>query len=351
MRNRIFILILLIIILVELSMFFSDDSRIENKNISNQTQTQIVPNTLSPQAIKAERIFWSKTINEIGGEKTYKEFKDKYKNENFGTQHLMAHVVGTFLYQKEGIKGQAICDSTFSFGCYHSFFSQALADKGPSIINDLDKACLDKFGTFGSGCQHGIGHGVMEYYGPKRLIEALISCKSTTANTPLSGCASGVFMEYNVPIIITDVDAVSTARPLDIKNPYMPCTSVPENFKEACYYSLSQWWNQTSFYMDKWGAQGLLCKNIPDSLYMDTCYLGIGNVVAPDSMYEPKKAVAMCKEMPDLQSIIFCQAGASWSFAANPQYEVLAKDMCEELDTSSKQECLLRSNLLNPAKQ
>ncbi len=350
--NKFFILVLLLIVLGE-SWFLIGNKLKSSPQMAEyqKLKSEPVPAVLSNSAIVSERERWSKIIDAVGPEQAYSDFKSEYMNENFGKQHLAAHIMGTLLYQKEGIAGQAVCDSTFSFGCYHSFFSKALTDKGLSIIPKLNQVCLDKFGPLGSGCQHGIGHGIMDYFGPSHLLAALNACQPTTTPSPIAGCTSGVFMEYNVPVIISETDAVAESRPINPQKPYDPCPQLPESFQESCYYSIGQWWDQTDVYRGKWKEQGLLCKNIPNATHMETCYLGIGNVAAPDNGFDPDKAIAACKEMPDAKAIVICQAGASWSFAANPQFKPLAIKMCWQLDKNDTAECLRRGNLLNPSNQ
>jgi len=342
MKTRFLIFILIIITLVEISVLLRSSAESTNKDWGT------APEYLSGGALSVERERWTEIINELGGEKAYAEFKRQYQDKRFGTQHLGAHIVGALLYKKLGIPGLGVCDNSFSFGCYHSFFSEVLVDKGPSVVPMLNDSCLERFGPLGTGCQHGIGHGIMEYFGPRRLLEALEACAPTTAMTPIAGCTSGVFMEYNVPILISAEDATATARPVEGGKPYEPCPSLPDEFQESCYYSIGQWWNQTGEYRNAWKAQGLLCKNIPIPAYMETCYLGVGNIVAPDNDFDPKRAIESCEKMPDKKSIITCRAGASWSFEATPAYKHLAVEMCQDLKDADKKECMRLGNMLEP---
>jgi len=355
--------LLAVIVLIELAVLLSgkfqlpqrtnskSDSTVSSADLAAEKARISVTDTLSPADLAAEKIRWSKRMDQVGTQKAYDEFKQEYANKNFGTQHMMAHIIGTLLFQKDGIQGQTVCDSTFSFGCYHSFFSQVLTHDGLAAITQLNQACLDKFGPAGSGCQHGIGHGVMDYFGPTKLLEALNACQPTTALSPIAGCTSGVFMEYNVPIIIGETTATSDPRTVDPKKPYAPCPDLPEEYRDSCYYSIGQFWDQIALYRWDYKTQGLLCKNTPNPAQIESCYLGIGNVVAPNNNYDPLKSIAACKKMPDQASIIICQAGASWSFAANPDFAPLAIKMCDQLNDADHKECLRRGNLLNPSNQ
>jgi hypothetical protein len=352
---KILISILALTVLVELAVFIGLKPIVFKNNAQSKKLAEVisepVPDTVTGPALAAEKTRWSKRMDEVGPQKAYEEFKLEYATKNFGSQHMMAHIIGSLLFQKAGIKAQAICDSTFSFGCYHSFFSETLTHYGPSVITQLNQACLDKFGPAGSGCQHGIGHGVMDYFGPKRLLDALNACQPTTALSPIAGCTSGVFMEYNVPILISATTATAQPRVVDPKKPYAPCPGLPEQYRDSCYYSIGQFWDQIDPYRSDYKTQGLLCKNTPNPSQMESCYLGVGNVVAPNNNYDPVKAVASCKQMPDQTAVIICQAGASWSFAANPQFKPLAIQMCEQLNEADHQDCLRRGNLLNPSNQ
>ncbi len=291
-----------------------------------------------------EKKYWSQEIDRIGAEKAYQEFKDKYATSYFGIQHTAAHIMGALLYEKAGLNGLTVCDSTFAFGCYHSFFGQALSQKGTAIIPELDKACLAKYGPLGTGCQHGIGHGLLEYYGHGQLDQALNSCLVTTQKKPLFGCTSGVFMEYNVPIIIDSANAYTKFRELDRDHPYTPCPNLNSQFQQSCYYEMGQWWDKV--YDGDYKKIGLLCQGISNPTYRESCYLGVGNVAAPSSNYDPDSTVAKCTMMPEYDGQITCRSGASWSFYAEPKYRNLSVKVCDNLPDEVRQRCVTKSDLI-----
>src|SRR3989344_4330329 len=222
-------LILIIIVAAAIVVFF-----ILYKIISDNLSVDSSPNLeIFGKNANEDKKKWSELMDEIGIEKTYRQFKSEYKDIHFGSQHTAAHIIGELIYEKAGIKGIIFCDATFAFGCYHSFFGNALANSGPDVIPEIDKSCIDKFGPFGTGCQHGIGHGLMEYFGHENLLAALDACSVTFQKNPLFGCTSGVFMEYNVPIIITLDDASTRPRMLDKSIPYDPCPGLPSKYQES----------------------------------------------------------------------------------------------------------------------
>src|SRR3989338_2641211 len=186
--------------------FFSEKSsfKVSSKEISSLRLT-----TFNSSDIHKA---WSARIDSIGTARAYGEFKEAYEAQDSKFQHLAAHVMGSLLYEKEGLAGLGICDATFAFGCYHSFFGSAVSKEGIGAIKDFDRICMEKFGPWGTGCPHGIGHGILEYMGHEKLDEALAACAHTTQKHPLLGCTSGVFMEYNFPVLIGKEEASSQVR-------------------------------------------------------------------------------------------------------------------------------------------
>lgn len=313
-----------------------------NKPILNNTGLNLNQENINAQE---EKIKWLKRVDKIGVENAYKEFKDAYIESNFGIQHTVAHIFGSLLYEKVGLKGIAICDSTFAFGCFHSFFGAVLADQGPDVIKDLDKTCIEKYGPLGTGCQHGIGHGLMEFMGHNNLIKALDACGYTTQKIRKFGCTSGVFMEYNVPLTLDSVQAVTQTQPreFDLRHPYYPCPDVPDKFEESCYYELGQWWDKV-FNMD-YVKLGQLCGEIENRVNKESCFLGVGNVAAPSSQYIVEETINKCHKMPNQRGELICRAGASWSFFASPEYRNLAPDVCKGLTPDNRFTCTKESDL------
>lgn len=304
----------------------------------------IAPNSITSVDAQAEAKFWSGRIEQVGGEQAYAEFKDKYSRQNFGIQHYAAHVFGPLLYKYEGINGVATCDQTFAFGCYHSFFTKAIGEVGLKIVPELDKACLNKFGPLGTGCQHGIGHGLLEYFGHDKLVDALQACLLTIQKNPLFGCTSGVFMEYNVPIIIDSTQTYTQFRELNPADPNLPCDNIPNQFRKSCYYEIGQWWDKV-FHSD-YQKLGQLCLAIPDQDLRDNCYLGVGNVSAPTSNYDVASTIDKCKQMPDYLARVTCRSGASWSFYAEPTRRNLSTQVCDGLSPSDQDRCVQQSDLI-----
>lgn len=269
---------------------------------------------------------WSEVIEKRGPASAYKEFVKAYQNTPFGTQHEMAHIFGELLYDFMGVDGITVCDASFAFGCYHGFFTVAIASEGSSAISFFDKAC-EEADSAPSACRHGIGHGIMEYLGPQKLDQALSLCKETTWSSPIGGCLSGVFMEYNVPLLKDESGEYTVvARPIDSQNPYGPCMSVTEDSKQSCYHELPHWWMVV--YDKNYEKIGKLCESVENTTFRSNCFVGVGNIVAPTTDYTVEETVSTCKKMPSQEGSALCRLSAARSFLWNPKGERSAHDVC-----------------------
>lgn len=293
-----------------------------------------------------EKARWSVRIDAVGAAAAYEEYKQEYANKHFGVQHTVAHIMGELLYETLGLDGLAVCDSTFSFGCYHSFFGQALAAHGTAIVKKLNEICLNKYGQYGTGCQHGIGHGLLEYFGHSQLVKALETCSQTTRITAIHGCTSGVFMEYNVPIIVTENSATTETRKIDFNKPYDPCPDLIHQFQQSCYYELPQWWDKVTTYNGDYLKIGQLCSALNDEKNREFCFLGVGNVAAPSSQYVVDETIKKCEKMPTFDEQVICRSGASWSFFAAVDHREKAAAVCEGLEADISHRCVEKSDLI-----
>lgn len=94
--------------------------------------------------------------------------------------HLLGHVVGDKLYEQSGVDGIAICTQDFRNACSHSIVIGALNDFGSAALPMIRDACKSAPGGPGAYtmCFHGLGHGVLAYYGYS-MPETIEYCKQT----------------------------------------------------------------------------------------------------------------------------------------------------------------------------
>ena len=279
---------------------------------------------------------WADRINQVGADNAYKEFVDEYASVPFAEQHPAAHIIGKMLYKQSGISGLTVCDPSFAFGCYHGFFGRVIADRGTGIIPLLADSCRKRYGANSTGCEHGIGHGIMEYTGRSGLLEALQLCKGTEQANELYGCTSGLFMEYNSSMVFRDGVAYTDERPLDMKNPLAPCDTVPTPYRTSCYFEIGLWWK------GQMGADyekiGNLCTEAATGPERDACYRGWGTVVAESVGHTPAEAKRVCGLIRAPFGADTCALGvASRFFPAG--YPQAAQEMCAELSVPLANEC------------
>ena len=318
--------------------FFSEKSsfKVSSKEISSLRLT-----TFNSSDIHKA---WSARIDSIGTARAYGEFKEAYEAQDSKFQHLAAHVMGSLLYEKEGLAGLGICDATFAFGCYHSFFGSAVSKEGIGAIKDFDRICMEKFGPWGTGCPHGIGHGILEYMGHEKLDEALAACIHTTQKHPLLGCTSGVFMEYNFPVLIGKEEASSQVRKWNPDSPLSPCTSVEEKYRSSCFFELAQWWELVLF--QDYAKMGKFCQAISSKDEQEACFLGIGHALAPTTLYNVQDATRRCILMPNSEAKILCLAGTSWGFFVVPEKRADAPLLCKKLLPTDEKKCLDKASFI-----
>jgi hypothetical protein len=282
-----------------------------------------------------ERTFWKKEIDKVGTEKAYEAFKLETNGKEFGIAHTLSHIMGELIYEKEGIKGIVVCDASFAFGCYHSFFGRAITDGGVESVPELDTLCVGKFGPKGLGCPHGIGHGLLGYLGDDALNKALDICNKLSWQGPIGGCSSGVFMEYNFHTM-QSLKGVEPRR-FDSKHPLYPCDIVNKKFAQACYFELPAWYfnSVVSSYLET----GKLCSKVSQGLEMAACFKGLGNTIGNGTRYNSEDAIKECDTMPSNKGMLLCRAGASWAFFAEPTTRAKMKTLCDGLNAVDKEYC------------
>lgn len=256
----------------------------------------------------------------------YRIFKERYASETQAVQHQAAHLFGEALYAKGGLDLFSVCDQSFGFGCFHSFISLALKDHGESVAKDLDAKCVAAYGEQGLGCSHGVGHGLLSYFGYDlpALTKALSLCESLTWNHPYGGCKDGVFMEYDFQTMAQG-DGGSLRR-VDLNNPHAPCNEVDKRSRVACYFGLPALWMATNVA----GIDGMAawCRQIKNGNERAACYRGIGYAYAPSVSFSTSKIISACDQLSTDEGRLQCREGGAWMLYADPALRETAKDVC-----------------------
>ncbi len=185
---------------------------------------------------------WELYMTFLGGDKAYQAFKISSKDKPTSLQHWEAHQFGRALYRKYGQKAIDFCDESFGYGCYHSLIGQAIVTEGHIVVKNLAERCLLLSNTYHiRSCQHGIGHGLIGYFGYNRfgIIQSIKVCNNLRSILSPNDCGSGIFMEYNFQDMSP---APESWRKIQLDNLKYPCDDIETDFQPICYFQQASWW-------------------------------------------------------------------------------------------------------------
>lgn len=235
-----------------------------------------------PKDIRAEQERWAERIDAVGGEAAYEELVYAVKELTPTQQHVPAHIFGGALYVAKGLDGLSVCDNRLLYGCFHEFLSRAIVEKGLSIVPELERRCpLSPYSDAPISCQHGLGHGLLAYFGYERdnLRSAIAQC-DMLLNDAWHACAQGAFMEYHLRFFVA-ADGIE-ARKVESNNIYDPCEEYEGINAQRCVGLLPVWWRVVLFpdpaNEEAFAWAGEQCRNLPPALreYRTACFRGIG---------------------------------------------------------------------------
>ncbi|MBY0539749.1 hypothetical protein K2P56_04990 [Patescibacteria group bacterium] len=281
--------------------------------LSTFSEDSSVSSARTPVKIRSDL---EESLKILGPKKAYAALKEKYGNEEFNHRHNVAHLFGEALYYSAGLKGVEVCDTDFNFGCYHGFLIRAIAENGLGVIETLDASCLS-LETRPAACQHGLGHGIYEYFGSEKLVEALQMCKKTKQLHPLAGCVPGVFMANNILFTLTEQGNYKIT-PRELPNgtsPYAPCPEMPIEFQASCYHELPQWWYEV--YSHDFSRMVSLCEGVPITDGRVACFAAVGIVKADDTTYRGVPVAELCATIPSYDGEVQCATQGAWAIHFN----------------------------------
>lgn len=282
------------------------------------------------------RTMWERAIREKGALPTYQAVTVAYASESMRLQHFAVHVLGEVLFGVEGIGGMAVCDDAYAFGCYHGFISAAILGEGLEVISTLDRMCKEAYQE-PTACQHGLGHGILEFLGHGHLLAALDACPKVSRTTPLGGCANGVFMAYNMPVSVDGSNVSFRFREVDPEHPYEPCPGISDAFfQNACYHQLVQLW--LNVFGEDYVKVGVWCEKISSEAEQEACFRGVAVVAAPMHGLDPVKTREICRSMPTIAGELWCRQTAYQYILKSPRAGQ-ADIVCSNLDVSGRRAC------------
>lgn len=163
--------------------------------------------------------------------------------------HLLGHIVGDELYKQEGANGIKICTDDFRNACSHAIVVGLFSDKGEEALSEITEACKQAPGGSGaySMCFHGLGHGILAFYGYD-MVRASETCQKIKKDTTrqnsaeMPQCVSGTVMEI-IGGGFHDRELWAEKRKdyLRVSDPLSPCSQdfVPASARYLCYVYLT----------------------------------------------------------------------------------------------------------------
>lgn len=286
------------------------------------------PDSPTEIAFSDERAAVARLFEEDDVPAAYRLFKDENKDRPEQKQHLAAHLFGELLYEREDLDGFTVCDGEYGFGCFHGFLGRAIAEHGESVVPTLDAACVEAYGLQGLGCSHGLGHGLVSYFGydVPELVEALTLCGSLTWREPYGGCRDGAFMEYNFRTM--EQGPENRIRPFSFEARFEPCDMVPLESREACRFGLPAWWaDALRSAPDRLNTEGVYCRELGVVGARRACFRGVGYAEVPIVHFKREPATAACDNYAGSERV-WCREGVAWAFYADPALREHAETVC-----------------------
>ncbi len=300
------------------------------------------PGKPSFSGTKEESAYWESRIKAAGGEKAYAELVSYNRGRSYDAMHQSAHLFGGALFRTQGDSALSVCDSRFSFGCFHEFLGEAIAAEGPSAIGKLNESCIEALPTTFLSCQHGIGHGILASLGYSRadLDKALAECSSLPRKDPIGGCYGGVFMEYNFQTMLLDQARLRRPEGGDYR---YPCDDLPGEYGKACYFWQPQWlsalWGPG---VESFSRIGDFCRTGQAAEERRACFEGAGEVAPESSHFDPAQTTKLCQAVARSDTDeLYCRSMAANSFfVTNDETKPLALTLCSGYRGEQEAYCL-----------
>ncbi len=306
-------------------------------------------------------------IREKGGEQAHEDFSDYMINKftiEGGERHGYAHYFGDALFLEKGFDGLLFCDNMFDYGCIHGFLGKLIEQEGAFSLYRLREVCNYENESLGYldifSCLHGSGHGLLGEFGYDEagLLQALKVCEEVFDDyykfSDRETCHSGVFMEYNVRIMISSIgEGNANMRPYN-NDIYAPCMSLEEHskFQRHCWSQLSIWWSYVlpAFNSEeKYYKIFSLCQNLPKerSKWIPSCAEGLGASIMMNFRSSSQELlVDMCSLFNESDSTKRCIInGIVHGFASQRISEEDAYSICGYFkNKKSESECLKKAS-------
>lgn len=249
--------------------------------------------------------------------------------------HPVLHVIGARAGEEYGSVAEAYAhgDTVCRSGYYHGVLEGLFVENGgEEMVARLDELCAavrgDGYTYNYFSCVHGIGHGLMAYFGHD-LFASLDACTRLSGEWEQSSCAGGVFMEN----VISDTEELPSKFFKDDDLLY-PCTVVTGAFATQCYLM------QTSHILDVVGADFArtfeACRSA--GIHAATCFQSIGRDVSGWSYGDINTSLTLCGLGESLEERKNCAIGAAADYLQS-YGEARARQLCARTEEGISMPC------------
>lgn len=262
--------------------------------------------------------YWTARIRAVGPNTAHEEFTRAALPLQTSQAHVLAHVFGESLFSVEGASGLVYCDTLFLYGCFHQLIGSAISSLGISVVDTFATGCEQKPQTQRFSCLHGMGHGILGYYGYslENLNTGLEICSRFDSGNMGNACARGMFMEYNFhELAARETGNIVDPRPLSLETKYTPCETISEQYRTACYIELPNWWVTTNdaalSTIERFEQAGSWCAAISHAKASQSCFEGLGHITPPATNLDAAGARALCESTSAVtRNRLYCLSSA-----------------------------------------
>lgn len=253
-------------------------------------------------------------------ERAYDRFAEYAVHLDESVAHAQIHQFAGILYERYGADSIRVCDERFAQGCAHEILGRTIQEFGVSSIPDVQAACASAFAEGAYFCDHGVGHGLANYYGydKEEIDQAIAYCDEHEKQDPLRGCYTGVFMEYFLQNVRY---SGSEPRALSVEHGYVDiCPQFSGVARWICFYKLPLWWHQLARSEGVEDGGDLVqdmyahCVSIETEAEQLACLHGLGHVVAPMAGYEKDLVETLCASInTSFRDHLICISDAAYN--------------------------------------
>lgn len=284
------------------------------------------------------RHYWEREVKNNPADVVYDSFVESYIEQDENRWHWAMHVLASILYDRYGADALEFCDNSFQNACYHEIMSSFSYEGKVVEQSEIATLCEGNW-----NCSHGIGHGLVMYYGydQETLTGILERCPIELSVVPIESCQSGVFMEFITRTMGAprgELDAIKNTVDKDL------CSEIEPAYRGPCHFVMVEFVVAHTDPTKKEVADaiGEYCRQFAVG-YEDDCFIGAG-FNAKFLTKEYTEGISLCKDIAGGQGEHedSCLGALAMQYMFFNRKEI-SEMICDEVSLQGRETCL--SNL------